>query len=416
MQLKTIINRIHKLPSFIYGLARLVEAKSGLLLEIVIRPRRGSRPVCSGCGQRRPGYDTLALRRFEFVPLWGIPVFFLYARRRVNCRRCGIVVELLPWAEGKSHLTTTYAWFLARWARRLSWTEVAGTFNTSWDTVFRSVRMAVRWGREHMNLENIQSVGIDEILWQKGLFLTVVYQIDNGCKRLLWLGRDRKAATLRSFFLWLGKERSALLKFICSDLWKPYLGVIARQAGTAAHILDRFHIMSHFNKAIDKVRAQEARELRAKGFTSVLKHSRWCFLKRPKNLTENQEIKLLDLLRCNMRTVRSYLLREIFQRFWTYRSPFWAGRFLDQWCTMTMRSRIEPMKRIARMLRTHRPLLLNWFRARGMISAGAVEGLNNKAKLVIRRAYGYRSFIVIETALFHTLGNLPEPPSTHRFC
>ena len=114
--------------------------------------------------------------------------------------------------------------------------------------------------------------------------------------------------------------------------------------------------------------------------------------------------------------VPQYLLREEFQRFWEYRNAVWAGRFLDEWCTRAMRSKLEPMKKQARSLRKHRRLLLNWFHAHGEISAGIVEGLNNKAKLAMRKAYGFRTPEGIETALYHQLGRLPEPKLTHEFC
>jgi hypothetical protein len=109
-------------------------------------------------------------------------------------------------------------------------------------------------------------------------------------------------------------------------------------------------------------------------------------------------------------------LKETFSHFWRYKSVIWAGAFLDYWCFRAMRSRLEPMKRVARMLRTHEPLLLNWFRAEGEISNGAVEGLNNKIRVVTRRSYGFRTFQAMEIALYHNLGRLPEPESTHRFC
>ena len=369
-----------------------------------------------GCGRRRPGYDTMESRQFEFVPLWGIPVFFVYAARRVNCKRCGVKVEAVPWAEGKHTLTNAYMQFLATWAKRLSWQEVAGVFRTSWEKVFHSVQWAVEWGLAHRDMSNINSIGVDEVLWQKGhKYLTVVYQIDNQCKRLLWVGKDRTVKTLLSFFREFGQERSAQLRFICSDMWKAYLTVIAKKASQAIHVLDRFHIAMHMNKAIDEVRAHEARELRAKGL-DVLKHSRWCLLKRPKNLTEMQQVKLSDLLRYNLKAVRSYLLKENFQFFWEYVSPHWAGKFLDAWCSKAMRSRIEPMKKVARMLRSHRELLLNWFRAKKTISSGVIEGLNNKLKLTTRKSYGFRTFRVAEIVLYHTLGGLPDPECTHRFC
>ncbi|MGH8651536.1 MAG: transposase, partial [Gammaproteobacteria bacterium] len=147
-----------------------------------------------------------------------------------------------------------------------------------------------------------------------------------------------------------------------------------------------------------------------------LKNTRWLLLKRPENLTETQGSRLAELLQYNLRAVRAYLLKEDFQFFWDSLSPYWAGKFLDRWCFRTMRSRIEPMKKVARMLRHHRPLLMNWFRAQGALSNSIVEGFNNKLKLTTRKAYGYSSFRTIEIALYHTLGALPEPHSAHKFC
>jgi len=418
MQVKSILNRIQIHKGFVYGRAILRDQTGRLSLEIEIRARKGSWPVCSGCGKPGPSYDTQPRRWFEFVPLWGIAVFFLYGMRRVNCPDCGVKVERVPWAEGKKHLTTTYAWFLAGWAKRLSWLEVARAFHTSWENVFRAVKMAVEWGLVHRDLENVMSIGTDEISWRKTKekFVTVVYQLDAGKRRLLWIGRDRTAKTFRGFFKWLGPERCQRLRFVCSDMWKPYLRIIAEMAPSAINVLDRFHIMSHMSKAIDKVRANEVKELKSKGQEPVLTGGRWCLLKRPENLTDKQVDKLGDLLRCNLKTVRAYLLKEDFQRFWEYISPYWAGKFLDDWCARTMRSRLKPMKKIAKMLRNHRGLLLNWFHAKGEIALGCVEGFNNKAKVVTKRSYGFRSYETLKIALYHALGALPEPKAAHRFC
>ncbi|PYN92643.1 MAG: ISL3 family transposase [Candidatus Rokuibacteriota bacterium] len=417
MQLKTILNRIQKQPGFVYGAIRLVQSGGRLQLEVELRPRANRQPRCSQCQRPRPGYDTLAPRRFEFVPVWGIAVFFLYAVRRVQCAPCGVRVEAIPWAEGKHQLTTTYAWFLAGWAKRLSWTAVAEVFHTTWDHVFRSVAMAVRWGLTHRDLTGITALGVDEFARRRGhRYVTLVYQLDPHCRRLLWIGRDRRARTLLGFFRWLGPQRTTALRFVCSDMWQPYLRVVAKKAGHALHVLDRFHIMSHMNKAIDQVRAQEARALKAQGRAPVLTRTRWLLLKRPDHLTAGEWARLIDLVRHNLKAVRSYLLREEFQFFWTYKSATWAGRFLDRWCTKALRSRIEPMQKVARMLRTHRPLLLNYFRAKRALSAAAVEGFNNKARVTTRIAYGFRTYRVLEMALHHTLGALPEPETPHRFC
>jgi len=415
MQLKTILNRVENFKSFVYGKVRWVDADRPTI-EVQIEARRNGRPICSGCGQVQPGYDRLPERRFEFVPLWGIAVYFVYAMRRVECPACGVKVEQVPWCDGKNHLTTTYRWFLASWAKRLSWKGVASVFGTTWQDVFRSVKHAVSWGLAHRSLEGIGAIGVDEIQWQRGhKYLTLVYQIDEDSRRLLWAGKDRTTKTLLRFFRMFGKDRSGQLRFVCSDMWKPYLKVIGKKVSQAIHVLDRFHIMAKMNKAIDEVRAAEAKRLDRDGYEPVLKNSRWCLLKREENLTEKQAAKLSELLQYNLQSVRSRLMREDFQRFWEYLYPACAAKFLDEWCTRTMRSKIEPMKKVAKTLRRHRELILNWFRAEGTISAGIVEGLNNKAKLTMRKAYGFRTAQAIEIALYHQLGSLPEPEFTHEF-
>jgi transposase len=417
MHVKTILNRIQKYPGFVYGPMRLETRRGRLDLTVDLYPHARNRPRCAGCGRQGPQYDRLAVRRFEFVPLWGITVGFLYMMRRVSCPACGVHVEQVPWATGKQQVTTTYAWFLAGWAKRLSWREVATVFHSSWDTVFRAVTMAVTWGRAHMNLAGITAIGIDEIQWQHGhRYLTLVYQIDTGTKRLLWIGAERRVKTLLGFFRWFGPERTAALRFVCSDMWQPYLRVVAKKAGHALHILDRFHIAQHLSHAIDEVRRAEVHALKQQGRQPWLTKARWLLLKRDDHRTPAERTRLRDLVRHNLKAVRATLLREAFEPFWTYRSVDWAGAFLDTWCVQVMRSQIAPMKKVARMLRRHRPLILNWFRARGAISAAAVEGLNNKAKLTTRKAYGFRTYRCVEIALYHTLGQLPEPITTHRFC
>ena len=416
MQIKTILNRVQKFKSFVYGTVCWVEGAAVPTLEVELQPRLNSRPVCSGCGCKRPGYDTLPARRFEFIPMWGHKVFFIYSPRRVNCRCCGVRVERMPWVAGKHRLTEAFAWFLAGWAKRLSWKEVGEAFRTTWDHVFCSVELAVDWGREHQDLSGVTAIGVDEIAWQRGhRYLTLVYQIDGHCKRLLWIGEKRTVKTLLRFFRWLGRDRSHALQFVCSDMWKPYLKVIAKKAAKAINILDRFHIMTHLSKAIDEVRAQEVKELQAKGYEAVLTKTRWLLLKRPENLTAKQDTKLAELLQYNLRSIRAYLLKEEFQLFWSYISPYWAGQYLDKWCTKTMRSKIEPLKRVAKMLRRHRPLMLNWFRARKQFSSGIVEGFNTKAKLTTRKAYGFRTYHAAEIALYHALGALPVPETAHEF-
>jgi transposase len=368
------------------------------------------------------GYDRLPERRWLFVPLWGIPVWLIYAPRRVQCVEHGVVVEHIPWSEGKRPLTTAMMGFLALWARRLSWRETAQVFHTSWESVYRSVDWFVEWGLAHRQVSGVEAIGVDEIHWGHGLkaenSLTVIYQIDAGCRRLLWVGRRRTEKTLRDGLQALGAEFVQGLRFVCSDMWKPYLNVLAEQAGQALHVLDRFHITMHLNQAVDEVRRAESSRMRAHSQQQAqrLKHMRWPLLRKGSRGRGKARQRLHALLASKLATARAWELKETFQHFWKYRSVLWAGGFLDAWCKRAMRSRLEPMKKVARMLRAHEQLLMNWFRARGEISSGAVEGLNNKLRVITRRSYGFRTYHGMKTAMYHTLGRLPEPETTHEFC
>ncbi len=412
--IKTLLNKCYKFKSFVFGNVAYFPENEEIEVEVI--PRSNSHIICPRCHKKIPGYDTSKeSRRFEFIPVWNIKVFFSYFMRRGECPEHGIIVEFVPWADGKQTLTTPFILFLANWGKALSWKETAIRFRTSWHKVFQSIEFVVQWGLSHRSLDGITSIGIDEISYSLGhKYITFVYQLDKACKRLLWVAKNRTVKSLLGFFRTFGKERAALIKYVCSDMWKAYLKVIKRKVPQAIHILDRFHLIQKINKAIDEVRAIEHRQLKSKGH-ETLKNSRWCLLKRKENLTEKQEVKLKDLLSHNLQSVRAYLLKEDFQGFWEYVSPGWAGKFLDRWITRVMRSKIVPLKKVAQTIRRHKNLIMNWFQAKEGVSTGVVEGFNNKIKVTTRKAYGFRTYKCIEIASYHVLGGLPEPQLTHRF-
>ena len=322
MRIETVLNHCYKHKSFIYTESHFEQIGGKQSLVVKIMPRKNGLAECSKCGKASPVYDHLDERRFDFVPLWNIPVCFRYRMRRIKCSEHGVKVE-----------------------------------------------------------------------------------------------RERKAKTLLRFFRDFGRERCAKLEFVCSDMWKPYVKVIAKKASNALHILDRFHIVQHLSKSIDKIRAEEVRTMAGNGYDiEVLKNTKYCFLKNEKNLTQKQKIKLDDVLKYDLKSVRAYLLKESFQLFWTYKSSYWAEWYLRRWCARAMRSRLKPIKDFVKMLRRHQPLIMNWFKAKKAYSSGVVEGLNRKINLVTRKAYGFRSYEVLKIALFHTMGELPEPEFTHKFC
>ncbi|MES0447319.1 MAG: ISL3 family transposase [Desulfobacterales bacterium] len=416
MQIKTLLNYLTDFQGFIFSNVKLDRDHDEIIVQI--EPRKNSKPICSRCKKPGSTYDHLKKRRFLLPPIWGIAVVLLYTMRRVDCHNCNKAkVEKVPWATGKSPITKQFAVFLAYWTRKLSWKDAAESFHITWDLVATAVSWVVQWGLTHRDLEKITALGVDEIQYRDGQkYLTLVYQIDHHCRRLLWIGKERKKKTLHDFFDFFGKDRCQRIKFVCSDMWQAYISVINERLDKAVHILDRFHIVSNLNKVVDKIRRAEVTKLKQEGKPAYLKNSRWLLLRKYTNLIYENRTKLHELLTINLRTIKAYLFKEDFDHLWTYNHPNWAGRFIDQWTQDVMRYRSLPeLKTFARTIREHKELILNYFRAKKEFSSGPVEGLNNKAKLTIRRSYGFRGDRIREIMLYHNLGKLPFPVDTHRF-
>jgi transposase len=417
---KTVLNKTHPIPGFRYAAVRLVDGPGEVEVWGEIEAHAQRRGRCSVCAQAAATYDHLARREWTHVGVWGLMTRLFYTPRRVSCPEHGVRVEAMPWNEGKRPWTRAMMVFLARWARRLSWRETAEAFAVSWEAVYRSVQWIVEWGLAHRVLDGITAIGLDELHWRKGKksanFLTLLYQVDAGCRRLLWVGLRRTERSVRRGLKTLGAEVVAGIRVVVSDMWRPYLAVVRKQMSQAVQILDRFHLTALLTKAVDQVRRGEGHALRGQRRGERLKQTRWLLLKPRARVRGKARERLDAVIHSKLHTARAWSLKEAFAHFWTYHHPRWAEAFLDAWITRALRSRLVPMRRVAQTLRDHEPLILNWFAWKKEFSSAAVEGLNNKARVVTRRSYGFRSFPVLEVALYHTLGKLPEPELTHRFC
>ena len=369
-------------------------------------------PRCGRCGRRAHYRDTRGVRRFRHVPLWGIDVHLVYAPRRVVCEHCGGVhVELLPWVAGKRQFTHALMITLATWARVLTWKQVAALFHCSWSTVAAAVDEAVAYGLAHRDLSEVTHIGIDEISRKRGhVYVTNVYDLNS--KLLLWSGEGRAKETLEGFFDWLGEERTERIEGVCCDMWQPYADVVKVRAPNAILVFDKFHIVQHLSRAVDQVRRDEIRE-KGQAYKQLLAKTRYIWLKNPWNLTDKQRVRLSVLEQLNLKINRAYLLKEAFREFWSCTNPHWAKRYLDKWFWWATHSRLQPLRDFAWMLRRHQEDLLNYFNM--PISNGTVEGLNNKAKVISHKAYGFRTAKNYIRNLLHCMGGLPLPPSVHTF-
>ncbi len=380
MHIKTLLNHTTKFKSFVFHTPWLCRETNRIFIPVV--PRKNSKPICSKCSHAGSIYDHLNQRDFFLPPIWNIAVVLLYTMRRVDCRHCGkVVVEKPPWATGKSPITKQFAAFLAFWAKKMSWKDTAISFRVSWDIVADAVTWVVEWGLDRRDIENVKAIGVDEIQYQGGhKYLTLVYQIDKHCRRLLWIGKDRKKKTLYAFCDFMGEQRCKSIEFVCSDMWRAYITVIAERFSNAVHVLDRFHIVGHLNKAVDNVRRSEVKKLKAAGKPAYLKKCRWIFLKKKKRVWGKPRARLRELLEMNLRIVKAYLFKEDFDHLWTYTSVTWANKFIDGWTRDVMRHRNLPeLKKFALMIRRHQELILNYFRAKKEFNSGIVEGFNSNS-------------------------------------
>jgi transposase len=360
--------------------------------------------TCSACSRRtRRIHARQPPRTWRDLRIRDQTLVLRYAPRRVRCPACGPRLERLPWAQRWQRITRWLALAIARLAKCLSWKETATHFGVDWKTVAAAVRLAVERGLKLRAWRPLHLIGIDEVSRSKGQrYLTLVYDLQRG--RIVWIGEGRDAITMQRFFAWLGARRARSIQVVCCDMWAVYVEAVRERLPRARLVFDRFHVVQHLNRAVDEVRRECWHQLSGEQ-RSVFKKTRWLWLKNPWNLTRLESRRLSALCRVNQPIVRGYYLKEAFQRFWDYCHPGWAKPYLQQWLWWASHSRLAPFKRFARMIREHLDGILAWTELR--VSNSALEGMNNKVKVVSHRAYGFRKVDTYITAIWHGCGDLP---------
>jgi len=370
--------------------------------------RLGSRLLrCGVCGKRcREVHDIRKQREWRDLSMRKLPLKLLYRPRRVECPRCGVRVEDFPWAEPWARVTTALSNAVAVLARELSWQGTARQYGLNWKSVATIVKRAVQYGLRHRKRPPVHVIGIDEVSRRKGqVYLTVVYDLER--RVLLWVGDDRTEEAVRPFFTKeMGPRRCQTLQVVCMDMWAAYAKLVREHAPNAQILFDRFHIVKHLNESVDAVRLDLWRRLTSKERTTF-KGTRWLLLKNPWNLNHGQKERLSTLVQWNTPLVRAWYLKEAFQLFWYYKQPWRAQQHLTKWIHSAMRSKLEPFKKFAQMLRDHLEGILPWTKTR--VSNGAVEGMNNKIKSISHRSFGFRTAENFIAVIYHCCARLPLP-------
>jgi transposase len=347
-------------------------------------------PRCSQCGCIRSGtYDHQEERFWRHLDFGGVRVLLRYRLRRVNCPYCGVVVERVPWNDdARSRFTEDFEEQVGYQTQRVDKTTVTELFRIGWRTVGRIVERVVKRKRPDDPLAGLECIGVDELSYRKHhRYVTLV--CDQLGKRIVWGNEGKSADSLAAFFEELGDERCKIIRVVTMDMSKAYIKVVREKLPWAQIVFDRYHVESLVREALDKTRRQEWRSLQGTEEGDKIKHLRWALLKNQWNLTPIEWEKVSSLPRRNARLYRAYLLKESFVGILDRRQPNVVKRKLKEWLSWASRSRLPEFVRVGRTIREHLDGIVAYVRCR--LSNGLLEGLNNKARLLTRRAYGFHS-------------------------
>lgn len=296
---------------------------------------------------------------------------------------------MLDWLAAYPFCTKRFAFYVGRRCRDSSIQGVAAELRLDWRTVKALEMQYMREQLRRVGTPGPQAIGIDEISVRKGQNYRIVVS-DLVRHRAIWFGgKDRSEASMDLFFAWLGPKKSKRIRLAVMDMWKPFRNSTRRNASQAAILFDKFHIMRHLGEALDAVRKSEYARLSGKK-REFIKGQKYTLLSHRENLTLNGKSALKKLLKANKRLNTAYLLKESFGQLWDYQKEGWARRFFENWRAALKWQRLKPYEKFAQMIETHWDGIAAFCKPENKVSLGFVEGLNNKIRVIQRRAYGLR--------------------------
>ena len=346
--------------------------------------------VCKECGRAHFGWYDRTTRRVRDLSSGNMRVYLEFEVRRLLCRCCGKVKrERLDFLADNPFYTKRFAWFVGRRCRISTIKDVAEELNLDWHTVKELDKQYMRAQLVKAGTPGPKAIGIDEISIRKGHTYRIVVS-DLIRRRPIWFGgTDRSQASMALFYGWLGQRKTRGIRLAVMDMWKPFRNATAEHAPQAAILFDKFHIMSHLGGALDMVRKAEYARLSGKD-RRFIKGQKYTLLSNRENLTLEGKKSLKLLLAANKRLNTAYVLKESFGQLWGYRSEVWARRFFDNWRASLKWQRLKPYEKFAQMIDRHWDGIAAYCKPENKVSLGFVEGLNNKIRVIQRRAYGLR--------------------------
>ena len=357
---------------------------------VITLERRSKKRSAAAVVERSLGWYDRRTRQVRDLSCGDTRIYLEFEVRRVQCRRCGKVKrERLEFLADNPFYTKRFAHYVGRRCRSTTIKDLAKELHLDWDTVKTLEKQYMRAQLAKAGTPGPKAIGIDEISIRKGHTYRIVVS-DLLRRRPIWFGgEDRSEKSMAMFYQQLGPKKSRGIRLAVMDMWKPFRNVTNTHAPQAAILFDKFHVMRHLGEALDKVRKAEYARLSGRD-RSFIKGQKYTLLSHRENLTPAGRQNLRKLLAANKRLNTAYLLKESFGQLWDYEREGWARRFFDNWRASLKWQRLEPYEKFAEMIDRHWDGIAAYCKPENKVSLGFVEGLNNKIRVIQRRAYGLR--------------------------
>jgi transposase len=374
-------------------------------VEIQVRRRSNAKPRCPECSKVLGGEIRTHRKQWRHLNIIRTATFISSDLREGYCTRHGRRVESVPWAYPEARFTKVFDRQVTDLVQVADKSAASRMFGISWPTVGRMVKRVVDSELPRDRLSNLTHIGIDETSYKRGhRYITIVVNLLNG--RVIWIGKDRSSATLNSFFDELGTERASKLEVVCLDMSPAFSKAVKERAPSADIVYDKFHVVQLLMEAVDDVRREEFRKVEGKA-RQALKGTRFALLRNPKHSKPKDEEKIALVKKTNRRLTRAYQLRVDFEELWEAQSHGEAQAFIRRWTRSALLSRLKPFRRFAKTIRNRQDGILAHFRHGGITNA-QLEGTNNKIKLAIHKAYGFRSLPALMAMVYLCCGGIGE--------
>ena len=355
------------------------------IVTIRIQPDKRYTPICCNCKRGIKEIHSHNRRAVRDLNILDAKTFIFVTYRTLKCQSCGYVIEDLGVMDPSKRVTRRLATYILELCKHMTITDVARHLGVDWKTVKKIHKQHLRERFSHEDIGSPRLLAVDEIsLKKRHHYLTLIINWEVG--RVLWVGEGRKYETLKGFFDSLSDEQRNSIQAIAMDMWDPYIKAVKESCPRAEIVFDQFHVVNAFGKVIDKVRNMEYRKANKEG-KEVIKGSKYLLLKNKVNLLPDEKPKLRALLKLNEALTTVYILKDYLKKLWQYRYPKCAERFLNYWCSIATESKIRPVVAFTKTLKRYAYGIIN--HCRFPIHTSRMEGINNKIKVIKRKAYGF---------------------------